>query len=114
MEVINKTKNIQIANNIKLANNVFTRLVGLLNKSCLAEDEGLLIQSCRSIHSFGMRFNFDAVFLDKNNKVKHIIKNMKPWRFSNIVFSADKILELAAGVVDKTKIEINDILEFVE
>ncbi len=114
MKIINKTKNIQIANNIKLANNLFTRLVGLLNKSSLTEDEGLLIKPCRSIHSFGMKFNIDAIFLDKNNQVKHIIKNMKPWRCSKIIFSADKILELAAGVADKTKIEVNDILEFLE
>ncbi len=114
MKVINKTKNIQIASNIKLANNIFTRTLGLLNKSSLTEDEGLLIKPCNSIHSFGMKFNFDAIFLDKNNNVKHMIKNMKPWRCSAIIFSADKTLELAPGVAEKTKIEINDILEFVE
>ena len=114
MKVLNKTKNIIIADNISLADNFIKRVVGLLDKKAISENEGLLIKPCNNIHSFGMRFNFDAVFLDKNNNVKYLIKNMRAFKISPIIFSADKTLELAAGVIDKIKIEVNDVLEFIE
>lgn len=113
MKAINKSNQKLIADRIKVADNPITRMRGLLNRSSLGKGEGLLIIPCNSIHSFFMKFNFDAVFLTKDNKVVHIIKNMKPWKLSPIIFSAYKTLELPSGVTDEAKLQINDILEFI-
>ena len=112
MKVINTSNQKLIADKIKIANNPITRTIGLLNKSKLNKGEGLLIVPCNGIHSFGMRFNFDAVFLGKDNKVQHLIKDMRPWRVSSIIKGAYKVLELPSGTIDDSKIDINDILEF--
>lgn len=114
MKVINKSNQKLVADRAKVANNPLTRMIGLLNRSNLDKGEGLLIIPCNNIHSIGMKFNFDAVFLDKNNKIKHIIENMKPWKLSPIIFSAYSTLELPCGTVSESEIKINDILEFIQ
>jgi len=114
MKVIDTSNKKSVADKVKVANNFISRFIGLLNRSFLHEGEGLLIQPCNSIHSFFMRFSFDAVFLDKSNKVKFLIKNMSPFKVSPIVFKANKVLELPSGTIEKTEINIDDILEFIE
>jgi uncharacterized membrane protein (UPF0127 family) len=114
MKAINKTKDILIADSIKIANNPLTRGVGLLLHSHLTENEGLLISPCRSIHSVFMRFKFDAVFLDKENIVLHLIKEMKPFRISKHIWKSAKVLELASGVIEKKQIECGDRLFFTD
>ncbi len=101
-----------IASKIKIADNFVTRLVGLLNRKSLDSDEGLLIIPSNSIHSFGMRFDFDAVFLDKNNKVVHLIEKMKPCRLSPLVKKSKSVLELAPGIISAVNIKIGDVLSF--
>jgi len=114
MKVINTSNQKTVADNVKVANNSISRFIGLLNRSHLEEGEGLLIIPCNSIHSFFMRFNFDAVFLDKSNKVKFLIKNMTPCKVSPVIFSAHSVLELPAGTIERSKINIDDALELCE
>lgn len=113
MKIINRSNQKVIADNIKIADSPLKRLTGLLNRTGLEEGEALLVIPCNCIHSFGMRFDFDAIFLDKNNKVVHLTKEMKPCKISPFVFSACSTLELPPGVIDKAGIKINDILEFL-
>ena len=113
-KIINKSNNKLLADKVKIAGNFIDRLVGLLNRSDLSMGEGLLIVSCNSIHSFGMRFNFDAAFLDKNNKVVHVIKKMRAWRVSPIIFKAHSVLELPAGALNEAEVKIGDYLEFIQ
>ncbi|MBF0359812.1 MAG: DUF192 domain-containing protein [Oligoflexia bacterium] len=61
--------------------------------------DGLLIESCTSIHTCFMQFNIDVLFLDKNNTIIKIIKNMSPWRISWFYFRARRVLELKSEVV---------------
>ncbi|MBW2700015.1 MAG: DUF192 domain-containing protein [Deltaproteobacteria bacterium] len=86
---------------------------GLLGRDGLDDGEALYITPCTSIHSFFMRFVFDAVFLDKQNRVLHCIHRMKPWRLSRLVPSAAGVLELPAGKLEATGTRVGDVLEFV-
>ncbi|MBF0298786.1 MAG: DUF192 domain-containing protein [Oligoflexia bacterium] len=61
--------------------------------------DGLLIESCNSIHTCFMRFNIDVLFLNKENEIVSIIRNMKPWRITWMYFKAKKVLELNAGII---------------
>lgn len=111
--VINKTKETTIATKVKIANNPISRTIGLLNRSSIEPQEGLLIVPCKSIHSMFMRFEFDAVFIDKNNNIVELIKQMSAWKVSSYVWKAHKVLELAAGVIDITKTEIGDTIKII-
>ena len=112
MKAINKTKDTTIATRVRLANNIITRMVGLLLDSHLPEDTGLLIVPGKQIHSFFMRFIFDAVFIDKEGKVIHLIEKMHPWKCSKLMLKSKQVLELSAGTIEKTNTEIGDIIDF--
>ncbi len=108
----NETRSTVVADKIQKADNYFTRLVGLLPKKGLNEGEGLWIDPCKDIHSIGMRFVFDAVFLDKELRVVHLIEKMKPLRVSPIIKTAKSVLELRGGTIAETQIQVGDQLSF--
>lgn len=112
--VINKTNKKVIANEVDMADTFLARLKGLLGKREFKEGMGLLIKPCNSVHSFGMKFNIDVIFLDKNHRVIKVIKNMNPNEISPIVRGAKCVLELPAGVADKTGVQENQFLEVLE
>lgn len=83
---------------------------GLLGRSGLDPGEGLFIAPCNSIHSFFMRFAFDAVFVDRSWRVVHLMRAMPPWRISPIVRGAHGVVELPLGVVEATGTAVGDQL----
>jgi uncharacterized membrane protein (UPF0127 family) len=111
LTAINVTRGVSLTAGGRVADTFMTRLVGLLADKTLAQGDGLWIHHCNSIHSIGMKFVFDAIFLDKNLKVVHLMREMKPWRVSKIVFSGDSVLELPAGLIAQTGTEIGDQFE---
>ena len=87
------------------------KFVGLLNKKRMNPNEGLLIKNCNWIHSFGMKFNFDAIFLDKHNKIVCIIENIKPNKIMPIIFKAKNVLETKQGFAKDHNLKPKDKLE---
>jgi uncharacterized membrane protein (UPF0127 family) len=69
---------------------------GLLGRSGLDLDQGLLIVPCASIHTMFMRFPIDAVFFDPEGLVTQLTVHLKPWRFA-WGGRAQACLELASG-----------------
>jgi uncharacterized membrane protein (UPF0127 family) len=110
----NVTRGTSLTESGRVADSFWTRLVGLLLDKKLDAGDGLWIVPCNSIHSIGMHFVFDAVFLDKNLRVVHLMREMKPWRISSLVFSAHSVLEVPAGLIAQTGTEIGDQFEMVE
>lgn len=86
-----------ISKDILIADTLVTRLIGLMFKKSLVGAEGLLLNPCNSIHTFFMRYSLDIVFINSENKVVKIIREIKPWRMTWIYFRAKKTLELPAG-----------------
>ena len=97
---------------VKLADSFWTRLVGLLSRSSINQDEGLLIVPCASIHTFFMRFPIDLVFLDKECRVVGTSGNVKPNRIRLAPKNTHSVLEIAEGNVKKTGIHLDDLLIF--
>lgn len=83
---------------IKTAKTFWQRTRGLIGAKTLEPDEGLLIDRCNCIHTFFMSFAIDATFLDKNNQVVKIVRNIPPWcPFVWGGWRARKVLETAAS-----------------
>lgn len=110
MLFINSTRNTTLANKGNIANTFLTRLVGLLGKSKMEKGEGLLIQPCSSVHTFFMRFPIDIVYIDKNNKVTKIVKNLKPFRASFGTINTNAVIELPVGIIDETNTSKGDVI----
>ena len=79
-----------------IADNPWTRLRGLLGRSSLAPDEGMLFRPAGSIHMFFMRFPIDAVFCDRELGVLHVERALRPWRTAG-KRGAKVVIELKAG-----------------
>src|SRR5207248_11101012 len=79
-----------------LADTALARSKGLLGRSSLEADEGILIRPCGSIHTFFMRFPVDAVFVDRDGVVLKIVSHLRPWRASG-TRGARSVVELATG-----------------
>jgi len=99
-----------LASRVRFASGFFSRLKGLLGSDSLPEGEGLMISPCNSIHMFGMTYAIDAVFLDKNDVVVGLVKEIKPGRMSSVYFRAARCLELPAGTISNTMTEVGDKL----
>jgi uncharacterized membrane protein (UPF0127 family) len=76
------------------------RMKGLLGRSGLPENSGMLIRPCRSIHMWFMRFSIDAAFLDADLKVLKLSRRLKPWQLAFAPRRTHSVLETAAGVLD--------------
>lgn len=109
----NVTRGVRLTEVARVADNMLTRVIGLLRDHQLAEGDGLWIKPCNSIHSFAMKFDFDAVFLDKNLRVVHLMHVMKPWKVSKMIWAAHSVLELPAGAIAQSRTEIGDQFEMV-
>lgn len=64
------------------------------------------------IHTFGMRFPIDAVYLDSGGKVLRLYRELAPWRIASVIFRCRSVLELPPGTLDRTHTEVGDTLEF--
>jgi uncharacterized membrane protein (UPF0127 family) len=95
---------------VKMADSYFTRLVGLIGKSQMDENEGLLLKKCKSIHTIGMRYNLDLVFMDKTGKVLKCAEGIKPFRTASAK-GAYYALELNQGVIQTQGIRVNEQLQ---
>jgi len=87
------------------------RMRGLLWHTPLKDDEGLLIQPCSSIHTIGMHYKIDALFLNKDLTIKKIFSHMKPYRFV-MSFGAAMVLEILAGSAAKFELAENMKLQW--
>jgi uncharacterized membrane protein (UPF0127 family) len=88
----------------KVARTFFERAKGLIGTKSLMPGEGLLILRCNSIHTFFMSFPIDAAFLDRNDNVVKVVRNIHPWRlFVWGGVRARQVLETAADGVDAVR-----------
>lgn len=111
MPVINLTKQTWLATKVRKADNFVTRLVGLLKRSHLGPEEALWLMPSKGIHTIGMKFPIDVVFLTKDNQVVGLISGLAPYRISAIHLSGYSVLELPNGTIRKSRTELGDQFE---
>jgi hypothetical protein len=68
---------------------------GLLGRDGV--DGVLVLEPCRQVHTFGMRFAIDVAFCAADGRVLHVIPAMRPGRISRVVPRARRGLEAEAG-----------------
>jgi len=109
--VVNGTRNTTLGTQIMRAHSSQERRSGLLKQDSLAEGCGLWITPCEGVHTFFMRFAIDVIFLDRQNRVRKIRAELRPWRLSACL-TAHAVLELPAGAAARTLTAVGDQLQF--
>src|SRR6202161_4485382 len=111
--VYNKTRETFVATEATLADSYLRRLVGLLGKTrrWAQLGRGLWIVPSRGVHTIGMLFPIDLIFLGKNKEVVRVEEHVRPFRISRLCLNANSILELPAHTVYRTGTCVGDHLE---
>ena len=112
MLVRNITRGTDVADKARLANNFWSRLIGLLGRSSLQRGEVLVLEPCSSIHTAFMRFTIDAVYLDHRRQVVKLVSPLKPFRLSGVLRGAIAVIELPSGTIARTDTALGDQLRF--
>ena len=113
VRVFNVTRSAIICERCGVADNIFTRVRGLLGKSTLPENEGLLLVPCPSIHMFGMKFSLDVLFLTRENVVTDFVENIAPGKYYVAKAQhgkAHSALEIPVGTIARTSTQRGDQL----
>ncbi len=117
----NRARGTVIADDVEVAGNVFSKMIGLMFRSGIGESSGLLMdfgkrfQDRHSIWMLGMRFPIDVIFIDSEMRVTDVFHSVPPVSLSPRTWKVYKpsrpvrwILEVASGVSRKTKTKPGD------
>ncbi len=111
LQVSNLTRHSVLATSLEVADHGKKRRKGLLGRDGLNTGEGLWILPCEAVHTFGMRFPIDLVYLDRHNRVKKVRNAVPPFRLSACL-TAHSVLELAQGTIRQTQTQPGDSITF--
>ena len=111
--VYNKTRETFVATEALLADSYLRRLVGLLGKTrrWAQLGRGLWIVPSRGVHTIGMLFPIDLIFLGKDKQVVHVEEYVRPFRISKVLLKATSVLELPPHTIYRSGTKIGDQLE---
>ncbi|HLZ43615.1 MAG TPA: DUF192 domain-containing protein [Candidatus Sulfotelmatobacter sp.] len=112
-QAFNRTRQSYLATALALADTHWTRLRGLLgvNSDDFRNGTGLWIVPCHGVHTLGMGFPIDVVYLDREMTVVHIQRDLPPWRLAPVRRQATSVLELPSHVTTATGTAIGDTIE---
>ena len=98
-----------IAAVVEPALDAHSRRRGLLGRDRLDEGRALLLAPCGSVHTIGMRFPIDVVFLGPDGVVLKIVERLRSWRVAGSL-QACFTVELAAGSMARSDLAPGDRL----
>src|SRR6202521_5699966 len=111
--VYNKTRETFVATETILADSYLRRLIGLLGKTnrWAQVGRGLWIVPSSGVHTIGMLFPIDLIFLSKEKQVVHVEEYVRPFRISRVSLKAASVLELPPHTIYRTGMKVGDQLE---
>jgi uncharacterized membrane protein (UPF0127 family) len=111
--VYNKTRETFVATETMVADSYIRRLVGLLGKTkrWAQVGRGLWIIPSSGVHTIGMLFPIDLIFLSKEKQVVHVEEHVRPFRISKVSLKAESVLELPPHTIYRSGTQIGDRFE---
>lgn len=94
-----------IARRVHMAYSFQSRCLGLLSRSVMQKEEGLLLVPGGTVHTLGMRFPIDIVFLNRQMRILGLAEHVRPWRIRMAPRGTRRVLELAAGQISAHKLK---------
>jgi uncharacterized membrane protein (UPF0127 family) len=112
-QAFNQTRQAYLATSLAVADTHWTRLRGLLGLTSddFRNGSGLWIVPCHGVHTLGMGFPIDVVYLDRAMTVIHVQPELRPWRFAPVRHHAASVLELPSRIAAETKTSVGDRIE---
>ena len=98
-----------VASAVEVAATRATRNRGLLGRDRLDEASAMILAPCGAVHTVGMRFAIDVVFVDRQGFAVKVVRNLKPWRMA-MAARARAVIEMPAGSLRWGQVLIGDRL----
>ena len=92
------------------ADTPFARLRGLLGRKRLSSNEGLWMVPSRGVHTIGLMFPTDIVYLDAGLTVVRTIEHLPAFRIAPVKMGAQTVLELAVRSIYSSRTQVGDKL----
>ena len=109
MRAVHERTGKALAEELEVERGFFGSLAGLMFRRRLEAGHGMWILNCNGIHMMFMNFAIDAVFLDRQERVKKIYRNLPPWwGVVWFVWGAHSVLELPAGSTAEIDLQRGD------
>ncbi len=86
---------------------------GLLGRrsSDFPQGRGLWISPSQGVHTIGMAFPIDVVYLDSAGRVLKLYHSLAPFRIAALILRTRSVLELPPDTLAQTRTEVGDVLE---
>ncbi|HYL12106.1 MAG TPA: DUF192 domain-containing protein [Terriglobales bacterium] len=106
----NQTRQAYLATDLAVADTHWSRLRGLMGTGAanFPAGKGLWIVPCHGVHTLGMRFPIDVVYLNGDKVIVHLEENLRPWRVAAVRLNAVTVLELPPSTVRQTQTTVGD------
>ncbi len=108
--VFNQTRQSFLGLDVAVADTHLSRLIGLLGSKKLRPDGGLWVVPSYGIHTIGVLFPIDVVYLDSEHRVIHVIEHLGPFRIAPMRMHAVSVLELPLRTIYESQTEVGDEL----
>jgi uncharacterized membrane protein (UPF0127 family) len=108
--VYNQTRECFISLGVTPADTTLGRLRGLIGRLELKFDDGVWVVPSRGIHTLGVLFPLDLIYLDANNRVLHLIEHFPPFRVAPLRAHAASVLELPTHTIYSSQTQMGDHL----
>lgn len=112
LRISNVSKGTCLGTKIEVADSPRRRTVGLLGTSNLEPQSGLLIYPTQAVHTFGMKYPIDLIFLNRKKKVIAARRSVRPNRLTRIYWTAECVIELPENTIATSKTEAGDFVEW--
>jgi len=110
LAVFNRTRQSFLGLGVTVADTHFGRLRGILGRRELQPGEGLWVVPSQGIHTIGMRFPIDVLYLDEHFHVIHLIQGLGPFRVGPVRMDCHSVLELPARTIYLSQSALGDEL----
>jgi uncharacterized membrane protein (UPF0127 family) len=109
-QAFNRTREAYLATALAVADTHWTRLRGLLGRTAhdFRNGDGLWIVPCHGVHTLGMGFAIDVVYLDQDLTVIHTEAQLRPWRIAPVRRHSQSVLELPSSTITQTQTAVGD------
>ncbi len=105
---MNRTRGTVLGTRVSLADSWWLRLRGFLFRPEPRVGEGILLTPCNAVHTWGMTFPLDVIFLDARGKVLEILEELPPGTVPDRVRGGRYVLEVPVGTIKATGTAVGD------
>lgn len=93
-----------IATDLRWAVTARARVKGLLGSHPPDPGSALALKGAKQVHTIGMRFAIDVVFVDDDFVVLYVVRGMRPFRVSRWVRGAAWAIEMGPGGAEAIRV----------